>query len=113
MNDDLSVWKKILLSTIAQPQTDQEIDYVMRGYKKPSITDAILRDAYRGAVARDSQVGGDTSSWKDWIQQAIDTRTAPEMRNVTQRGQRFSPTGADMFDLWNPDLVPGKPTIEW
>ena len=109
MNNDLSSWEKIMM--VLQPQrakNDAQIRYVMGDRAQPGIPMDVLRDTYKGAEIRSHNTSD--LSFYDLLDQAM--RTREQYRNIPQRGMQMSPTGADMFDLWNPDLrVPEKATM--
>lgn len=83
--------------------TDDEVirrvgGFVPKGVNAPV---SVLRDALRGAEIKAST--NEDYSVNDLIGKALATRL--EQQNVPMRGMAYSPTGADMFDLWNPDIV--------
>jgi hypothetical protein len=101
--DKLSLWDKIKLkSGFAEPKTGAEYRYIMGELATPDIPTAVLKDAYEGSKTRYYNSIDDLSSPSDYFEMALKKRL--ESRNVPQRGVAFSPTGADMFDLWNPPL---------
>ena len=66
--------------------------------KNISIPASVYRDVLTGAQKMNYGVYSPDA----FIPMALADRLSN--RNVTERGQK-SPTGADYFDLWNPDLV--------
>lgn len=101
--DKLSFWDKVRLNLrFDEPNTDAEYRYVMGKLATPDIPATVLKDAYEGAKTRYYSSIDDLSSLSDYFEMALKKRL--ESRNVPQRGVAYSPTGADMFDLWNPNL---------
>lgn len=101
--DKLSTWDKIKLKLrFQEPETDTEYRYVMSKYDKPYIPTSVLKDAYKGAKIRYNNSYDDLISLSDFLDTAMKNRLAG--KDVPQRGISYSPTGADMFDLWNPPL---------
>lgn len=100
--EDIPIWKKILLKSDARfAKTDNEIRYALSNLIPNEVPNSVLKDAYVGAGAA-FRPKSTMQSFDDVFEQALKTRLAH--KNVQKRGEAFSPTGADMFDLWNPTL---------
>lgn len=110
--DKLSFWDKIVLTLSPwKADTDAKLRYVTGDLTPKDTPTAILRDAMLGAKkAYKGYTSGEPEKIQDLFETSLKKRL--EYKNVPQRGIVFSPTGADMFDLWNPPLrVPEYSTM--
>lgn len=102
--DKLSTWDKIKLKMrFEEPDSRADYSYLIGKMATPDIPMSILKDVYEGGkAAYKGYTSDEPESLSSLFEKALKTRL--QHRNVPQRGIAFSPTGVDMFDLWNPPL---------
>lgn len=122
MNNDLTFWQK-LVASLGEPNADgsnytwPEKQYFFRKelakYPNIAIPESVIDDAWKGAnIAEATSYNGygNYRSAKDYFKNALKKRV--DLRNTPEAGMEFSPTGADIFELWNQPLQPKKPQVD-
>lgn len=103
MNDDLTFWRKLVLSLTNQPKTDSDISWLYRKLARPEIPASALWDAEKGAQKYFSTNGPNTEL-SEAREKAIKNRgwgldqTAADM-------PVWTPTRGYMEQLLNPDVL--------
>lgn len=104
MDDKISFLRKIGLALDpASAETDAEIRRVVGDRMPSDSTMAVLRDLFEGAKERQRHVNPEELGFRDLLDIAAKNRLSLSIPN--ERGRVFTPTGADYFELLNPDLV--------
>lgn len=100
MNNDLSFWRKLMLSLTGEPKTDADISYLYRNIARPGIPASALWDAEKGAEerARNNIYAKMGLSTKDFREKAILNRGLGVNQTDADIPEK-SPTGRIMQEI--------------
>lgn len=109
MNNDLSFWRKLMLSLTGEPKTDADISYLYRNIARPGIPASALWDAEKGARTRFENTGLDYLTMDDIRKMAIRNRGLGIKQTDADIPEK-SPTGRIMQEVLGNDylFVPKK-----
>ena len=104
MNNDLSFWRKLVLSLNDEPKTDADIAWLYRKIARPEIPASALWDAEKGAMQYLANHSNENYDLNYSRKHALDNRGWGTWQTEKDMPYR-TPTGAIMEQLLNPDML--------